>query len=237
MKRKKLGFVKRGILLGSGALLLIIIIVLAAYPYERAIELALARMSEENGVRIAPAQTNFRFPNRIRFDGLRIVPSQRPYHLLETEFTKLSTEIGLRALLIGRLRVRFSGEIDSGDPEEGNYALSGIVSVRKGEKKGSGGSPPRGRAVRLQNVRLTGSEVNFTIDGHVTFVGEMFNPVLELRFFVERLDRTDSANYAIDNLLKFVRGGVQEGAELPVAFTVSGPFSRLTLSREDGGEG
>jgi hypothetical protein len=236
MKRKRLGFIKRAVLLGGGALLLFIVVVLVVYPYERAIDRILATVARENNLLIEPAQTDFSFPNNVTFQNLRIVPNRRPYQLLETEFTKLTAQIGLKALLARRLRVRLSGEIDTGDPEEGNYTVSGVISLREGGEDGAG-SAAKTRTVELEGFRLSGSDVNFTVDGRVTSVGEILNPVLDLSFSVERLGRTESANYGMDNLLKYVRSCFRDEAELPVTFTLTGPFSRPTLSREKADEG
>jgi hypothetical protein len=232
MKRKKFGFLKRAILLGGGALLLFILVVLALYPYERAIERMLAKVAQDNNMLISPARTDFSFPNKVTFQDLRIVPNRQPYHLLETRFTKLTAQVGLRALLTKRVRVRFSGEVDSGDPDEGNYAVSGVVSLREGEEEGAGGTS-RTRSVQFEGFRLAGSDVNFSIDGRVTSVGEILNPLLDLTFSVEELGRTDSGNYGIDNLLKYVKSFFEDETELPVTFTVTGPFSEP----EKGGEG
>jgi hypothetical protein len=97
MKRKKVGFLKRAVLLGAGALLLFIAVVLVVYPYERAIDGILATVARENNLLIEPARTDFSLPNNVTFQNLRIVPNKRPYHLLETEFTKLTAQIGLKA--------------------------------------------------------------------------------------------------------------------------------------------
>ncbi len=235
MKRKKSAFLKRALLLGGGAVLLFIAVVLAVYPYERVIERMLADVARDNNVLISPARTEFSFPNKVTFHNLRIVPSRRPYHLLETEFTSLTAQIGLRALLTRRLRVRFSGEVHSGDPDDGDYDVNGIVTLHEtGDEGPDGGSTAR--AVQFEGFRLTGSDVNFAIDGRVTSSGEMLNPVLDLTISVEKLGRTDSANYGIDNLLKFVRSCFQDETELPVTFTLTGPFSEPTLNRvTDGG--
>lgn len=233
MARKKTGFLKRGILLGIAALVLFIILVLATYPYERAIERALSRISNESPISVAAEQTSFFFPNDITFYDLRLAPKERPYNLLETTFSKLSAQVALRALLTRKLRVRFTGDVYSGDPEEGNYAVSGTVCLRRGEKQGAGGGAAS-RVVELQNVQLTGSDVNFTVDGHVIFVGRVLNPEVQLKFAVEKLERTSSANYAIENLLKFVEGAIPGEAGPPVAFAVSGPFSHLTVRHEQG---
>jgi len=235
MKRKKLTFAKRAIVLGTGALVLFIIVVLATYPYERAIGSALARLGEQTNVTIAAAQTVFFFPNEIAFFGLKVVPKEQPYHLLETEFRKLTTEIGLRALLTRNVRVRFDGEVDSGASEEGNYSLAGTICLRKGEPNGAGGSS-QAQVVELQTVRLTGSDVNLTIDGNVIFREQILDPVVDLNFSVEMLERTDSANYVIDNILRFVSGCLESGVRPPAAFGVSGPFSRLTIRREKEGQ-
>jgi hypothetical protein len=155
--------------------------------------------------------------------------------LLETEFTNLTAQVGLRALLTRRLRVRFSGEVHSDDPDDGDYDVSGIVALHEtGDEGPDGGS--KARAVQLEGFRLTGPDVNFAIDGRVTSSGEILNPVLDLTISVEKLGRTDSANYGIDNLLKFVRSCFQDETELPVTFTVTGPFSEPTLNRVTDGE-
>jgi len=236
MKRKKVGFLKRAVLLGAGALLLFIVVVLVVYPYERAIDGILATVARENNLLIEPARTDFSLPNNVTFQNLRIVPNKRPYHLLETEFTKLTAQIGLKALLARRLRVKFSGEINTGDPEEGNYTVSGVVSLRQRGEEGAGGAAET-RTVELEGFRVSGSDVNFTVDGRVTSVGEILNPTLDLSFSVEELGRTESANYGIDNLLKYVRSCFQDEADLPVTFTLTGPFSRPTLIREKADEG
>jgi len=234
MKRKKSGFLKRALLLGGGALLLFIAVVLAVYPYERVIERMLADVARDNNVTISPARTDFSFPNKVTFHNLRIVPNRQPYHLLETEFTSLTAQVGLRALLTRRLRVRFRGEVHTGDPDSGDYDVSGILSLHEtGDEGPDGGS--KARAVRLEGFRLTGSDVNLAIDGRVTSSGEILNPVLDLTISVEKLGRTDSANYGIDNLLKFVRSCYQDETELPVTFTVTGPFSEPTLNRATDG--
>jgi hypothetical protein len=235
MKRKKSGFLKRALLLGGGALLLFIAVVLAVYPYERVIGGILANVARDNNVLISPARTEFSFPNRVTFHNLRIVPNRRPYQLLETEFTNLTAQIGLRALLARRLRVRFSGQVDSGDPGDGDYDVSGIVTLRETGDEGPDGSS-KARAVQLEGFRLTGSDVNLAIDGRVTSSGEILNPVLDLTISVEKLGRTDSANYGIENLLKFVRSCFQDETELPVTFTVTGPFSEPTLNRATNGD-
>ncbi len=236
MARDKTSFLKRGILLGTAALALFIILVLATYPYERAIERALSRVNSESAISVAATQTSFFFPNDVTFYDLKLAPKERPYNLLETTFTKLSARVGLRALLAKKLRVRFTGDMDSGDLAEGNYAVSGTVCLRRGEKPGAGGSADS-RVVELHNVQLTGSDVNFTVDGDVRFDGTLLNPEVQLKFAVEKLERTNSANYAIENLLKFVEGAIPGESVPPVAFTVSGPFSQLTVRQEQGESG
>jgi hypothetical protein len=234
MNKKKYSFVKRGILLGSGAVLLFVVLVLATYPYERAIDRALSSISETSALSVASSETLFSFPNRITFYDMTVTPKQRPYHLLETKLTKLSTEIGLRALVARSLRVRLDGEIDTGDPAEGNYAVNGTVCLRRASEKGSNGSPQT-QVMQLSTVRLTGSDVNVTVDGFVTFSGRIMDPVLDLTFAVEKLNRNDSANYAIDNLLKFVRGATRRDSQLPLVIAMSGPLSQLRV-REVAGE-
>ena len=233
VNRKKFSFVKRALLLGCGAVLLFVILVLATYPYERAIERALSSISETGAVTVTASQTLFSFPNMITFYNMTIAPKERPYHLLETKLTKLSAEIGLRALVTRRLRVRFAGEVDTGDPAEGNYTVNGTACWRRGLEKDSGGPSEIGVA-QLQDVRLTGSDVNVTVDGLVTFTGGIVDPVLDLTFAVEKLDRTDSGNYAVDNLLKFVKGAPRGDSQPPLVFAVSGPFSQLTVREEEG---
>jgi hypothetical protein len=231
--RNKTSFLKRGILLGTAALTLFIILVLATYPYQRAIERALARISNESPIAVAAEQTSFFFPYDITFYDLTLAPKERPYNLLETTFTKLSAQVGLRALLTKKLRVRFTGEVDSGDPSEGSYTVAGTVCLHKGEKQGAGGSADS-RVVELHDLRLTGSGVNFMVDGYVTFRGEVLNPNVQLRFVVEKLERTNSASYALENLLKFVEGAIPAESKPPVTLAVSGPFSQLTVKQEQG---
>ena len=233
VNQKKSSFVKRGILLGSGALLLFIILALATYPYERAIERALFSINETSTISVRTSETVFFFPNRITFYDMTVAPKERPYHLLETRLSKLSTELGLRALLMRTLRVRFAGEVDTGDPAEGNYTVNGTVSLRRASEEVPDGSA-RTHVAQLRDVQITGSDVNVTVDGLVRFTGGIVNPVLDLTFAVEKLDRTDSANYAIDNLLKFVKGATRSDSRPPLAFAVSGPLSQLTVREEQG---
>ena len=226
-----MSFVKRGILLGSGALILFIVLALATYPYERAIDRALSRISEKSIIAVTAGQTSFLFPNRVTFHDLRLLPKEQPYHLLETTLTKLSAQIGLRGLLTRKLRIRFTGDVDSGDTTEGVYGVNGTVCLRRGEAA-EASSPIENSVLEVYNVRLTGSGVNLTVDGHVTLRGNVLNPVVELRFGVEKLERTDSANYAISNLLKFVEGTAPSESRPPLAFEVSGPLSELTVRQE-----
>jgi hypothetical protein len=236
VSKKKTSFLKRGILLGAAALLLFIILVLFTYPYERTVERALSRVNRESAVSVYSAQTDFFFPNSITFRDLKLVPKEKPYHLLETRFTKLSAQVALGPLLTKTLRVRLTGDLDSGDPSEGQYQVSGTVSLRRGEKQGPDGLGDS-RVVELENVRLNGSYVNLTVDGNVTFGGDILDPDVELKFAVEKLERTDSANYAIENLLRFVEGAVPSESRPPLAFAVSGPFSQLTVRQEQGESG
>jgi len=235
MTGKKSPFLKRGVLLGTPALALFVILVLATYPYERAVERALSRVSKETPMSATAGQTDFFFPNNVTFYDLKLVPKERPYHLLETKFTKLSAQVALKALLTKKLRLRFAGDLDSGDPAEGHYDLSGAVCLRRGERPGAAGADSR--VVELHNFRLTGSDVNLTIDGNVVFYGELLNPEVDLRFAVEKLERTDSENYAVDNLLKFVKGAIPGESRPPLAFAVTGPFSELTVRQEQGEPG
>ena len=231
--RKNITFLKRGIILGIAAVVLFIILVLATYPYERSIERALSRVSNESDISVVAARTSFFFPNDVTFYDLKLAPKERPYNLLETRFTKVSAQLGLRALMTKKLRVRFTGDLDSGDPAEGNYDVAGTVCLRRGGKRAAGGSADS-RVVELHNVRMTGSDVNLTVDGHVIFRGRVLNPEVQLKFAVEKLERTSSASYALENLLKFVEGAIPGESRPPVAFTVSGPFSQLTVRQEQG---
>jgi hypothetical protein len=236
MKRKKTGFIKRAVLLGVAALVIIIVVVAVTYPYDRVIDRLLTRVSQEHDVLIIAAEKQFHFPNKVTFYDLKVAPKTRLYRLFEASFPVLSVEMGLKALLTGRLRASFSGEIDSGDPQEGSYTVQGAASLRRGDESGSG-ETPQTQTVVLDNLLLTGSGVNFVVDGSVTSVGDMFDPELDLEFFVRELDRTDSANYAVHNLLAFVNGCLKEGTELPTTFRVSGPFSRLIVTRKSPEEG
>ena len=234
--KKKISFLKRGILLGGAALVLFIILVLLTYPYERTVERALSRVNRESAVSVASEQTNFSFPNKITFYSLKIAPKEKPYHLLETTFTRLSAQVALGPLLTKTMRVRFTGDLDSGDPSEGEYRVSGTVCLRRSEKQGADGRA-ESRVVELENVRLNGSYVNLTVDGNVTIGGNVLDPDVELKFAVEKLKRTDSTNYAIENLLRFVEGAVPSESTPPLAFAVSGPFSQLTVRQERGESG
>jgi len=231
MKKRPSSFVKRAVLLGSGALVLFAVLVAVTYPYERAIDRALSTISRTSPVTITVSETLFSFPSIVTFYNMTIVPKQRPYHLLETKLSKLNAEIGLRALATRKLHARFDGEVDTGDPEEGNYTVAGAATLRKASVQGAAGSP-QSHIVHLHNVQVIGADVNVTIDGIVTVHGELLNPELNLRFVVEKLGRTDSANYAVDNFLKFVKGAPGTESVPPIVFTVTGPFSRLTVREE-----
>jgi len=234
MKKRPSSFVKRAVLLGCGAVVLFAALVVATYPYERAIERALSTFSETSPVTITASQTIFSLPSTVTFYDMTIAPKERPYHLLETKFSKLNAEIGLRALVTRKLHARFYCEVDTGDPAEGNYTVAGIATWQKAADQDSAGSRPT-HTIQLQNVQIIGADVNVTIGGIVTFSGELLNPALNLRFVVEKLGRTDSANYAVDNFLKFVKGAPSADSIPPLVFTVTGPFSRLTVREERGG--
>ncbi len=227
MNKKRSSFVKRAILLGCGALALFVVLVVATYPYERAIQRALSSVSETGPVTVTASETIFSFPSTITFYDMTVAPKERPYHLLETKLPKLTTEIGLRTLAMRKLSARFDAEIYTGDPAEGNYVVTGTTTWHRG----NGGSPET-RTIQLHNVHITGSDVNVTINGNVTISGELLNPELNLRFVVEKLGRTESANYAVDNFLKFVKGAPASDSTPPLVFTVTGPFSRLAVQEQ-----
>jgi hypothetical protein len=231
MKKRPSSFVRRAVLLGCGALVLFAVLVVATYPYERAIERALSTISETSPATVTVSDTIFSFPSMVTFYDMTIVPKERPYHLLETKLPKLNAEIGLRALATRKLHARFDGEVATGDPAEGNYTVAGAATWQKTSDQGSGGSLQT-HTVQLHNVQVIGADVNVTVDGIVTVSGELLNPELNLRFVVEKLGRTDSANYAVDNFLKFVKGAPGTESVPPLVFTVTGPFSRLTVREE-----
>ena len=234
MKKRPSSFVKRAVLLGCGALVLFAVLVVATYPYERAIERALSTISQTSPVTVTVSETIFSFPSMVTFYDMTITPKERPYHLLETKLSKLNAEIGLRALVTRKLHARFDGEVDTGDPAEGDYTVAGTATWQKTSDQGAGGSPQT-HTVQLDNLQIIGADVNVTIEGIVTFSGELLNPELNLKFIVEKLGRTDSANYAVDNFLKFVKGAPGAESVPPLVFTVTGPFSRLTVREEQGG--
>jgi hypothetical protein len=167
------------------------------------------------------------------FRDLRLVPVEQRYNQLEMTFRKLKIELGVKALVARTLRVKFSGELESGDPNEGNYAVSGTMSLRN--EKGEGVvSPGPARVVELESVRFSGTNVNFVIDGLVRFIGDSLNPALELNCSVERFAAQESASYAVANLLAFVQGCLEEGTKAPATFVVSGHFPGLKVTRETG---
>ena len=74
MASKKSSFLRRGVLLGTAAFAIFVILVIATYPYERAVESALSRVSRESPISVAAGQTNFVFPNDVTFYDLKLVP-------------------------------------------------------------------------------------------------------------------------------------------------------------------
>jgi len=209
-------------------LLLVLVVTLLVFPYDRVVEGLVVRVAARNGLGLEFESFDYRFPARIVCRGMTVTPRVGGRDADGIYWPEFECRTAFRPLLKGTVDVmHLSGRVETGDESEGEYLIAGSFVVPAAQS----GPSPSGQILHIRRLALEGQGVNLTLRGDVNITGSPRG--IDLSVDIERLDRMTSVDKRLSMLLmalKFAMGA----DEPPLVITIRGQGANLDFEKKAG---